>query len=82
MRWVGVPRGRENEEEDDEDEEEGEDAEHLGREPQTAGQIGRQAVLKLLAGTAVCAFFSDPMVDSVSSFSEVRPPEKLLELRR
>jgi hypothetical protein len=61
----------------DQEQEEEEDPEEEGKEhkePLTPGQIARKAILLLIAGTAVCAFFSDPMVDAVSAFSKVRVP--------
>ena len=34
--------------------------------------IYRRSIIRLVAGTALCAFFSDPMVDAISNFSTVR----------
>lgn len=49
-----------------------------GKEPRGAKQIVMRSAGLLLAGTAVCAVFSDPMVEAVSAFSKVGNP--LLEL--
>ena len=33
----------------------------------------QRAAIKLVIGAAICAVISDPLVDSVSNFSTVRP---------
>lgn len=40
-------------------------------QPLSRSQITKRAVAMLLAGTAACAFFSDPMVSAVTNFSRV-----------
>jgi hypothetical protein len=48
--------------------EEGEDEEGP---PPTPSQIAAKAISMLLLGTAICAFFSDPVVAAVGNFSKV-----------
>lgn len=59
-------------EEEDEAEDEAEDEKkEEDKEEMTTKKLVTKAVLMLLAGTIVCAVFSDPMVDAVSNFSTV-----------
>ena len=62
--------GETSEEDEDDAEDEAED-EKKDKEAMTRKKLITKAVLMLLAGTAVCAVFSDPMVDAVSNFSTV-----------
>ena len=69
--------GELSEEEEEEDQEEtGEDSgsqDGSGKEQQQSPKaVVRRAVLLLLAGTVLCAVFSDPVVDAVAAFSKVR----------
>ena len=58
--------------EEDEAEDEAEDEKkEEDKEKMTTKKLVTKAVLMLLAGTIVCAVFSDPMVDAVSNFSKV-----------
>jgi len=58
------------EDEEDDAEDDAED-EKKDKEAMTRKKLITKAVLMLLAGTIVCAVFSDPMVDAVSNFSTV-----------
>ena len=62
------PEDNDDEEGKDEDEAKSEGEE---KEQPTHAQIMTRATLMLVAGAAVCAVVSDPMVDAVSSFSKV-----------
>lgn len=71
-------------EDEDDEEDKDEDAvssEEGAKEQPTHAQIMTKATLMLIAGAAVCAVISDPMVDAVSSFSTVSPqtPRTLLQ---
>lgn len=59
--------GEEGGGEDDDDDEEDDDEDH---EPLTPAQIMQKAALLMLGGSTLVAFFSDPLVDSVSNFSK------------
>lgn len=61
----------ETSEEDEEDAEEEAEDEKKDEEAISTKRLVTKAVLMLLAGTIVCAVFSDPMVDAVSNFSTV-----------
>lgn len=63
------------EDEEDDAEDDAED-EKKDKEAMTRKKLITKAVLMLLAGTIVCAVFSDPMVDAVSNFSTVGQSDK------
>lgn len=63
--WLWGPRDDEEDASDDE-------PEGHPKTPPSRRDIVTQAVLLMLAGTVVCALFSDPLVEAVSSFSKVR----------
>ena len=64
----------EDEDEDQEEDEEGSGGQDGGgkEQRQSPKAIVRKAALLLLAGTSLCAVFSDPVVDAVTAFSKVR----------
>jgi hypothetical protein len=55
------------EEQEDDD---NEDAEEENKAPPTKAQIIHTAVLYLIAGAALAAFFADPLVDAIGGFSK------------
>jgi hypothetical protein len=56
---------QEEQEDDDND-----DADEENKAPPTKGQIINTAVLYLIAGAALAAFFADPLVDAIGGFSK------------
>ena len=72
---VGHRDEEEGEEEDEEKEDEEDEEEDENKPPPSRTQIAVKAVLLLVIGTAGCAVFSDPLVDAVSNFSKVLPPQ-------
>lgn len=55
------------EEQEDDD---NEDAEEENKAPPTKAQIINTAVLYLITGAALAAFFADPLVDAIGGFSK------------
>ena len=73
---LGTRRATEPGETSGEDAEGDAEDEKKDKEAMTRKKLITKAVLMLLAGTIVCAVFSDPMVDAVSNFSTVGQSDK------